>query len=69
MAEPVAVEVVPSETEAEMLCALLRTAGIKCGYRESNNTAEGFMGWREVLVDEDDVEQAREVLATQPSAD
>jgi Putative prokaryotic signal transducing protein len=66
---PVAVEVVRSETEAEMLCQLLRTAGITCGHRDAENMSEGFLGWREVLVGTDDVERAREVLATQPSAE
>jgi Putative prokaryotic signal transducing protein len=65
--EPVVVETVSTETEAEMLCALLRTAEIKCGHRESGNTAEGFLGGHDVLVAEEDVERAREVLATQPS--
>jgi hypothetical protein len=67
--ELVSVETVPSETEAEVVCEYLRTAGIKCGHRESDNTAAGFMRWREILVGEEDAVRAREVLAAKPSGE
>jgi Putative prokaryotic signal transducing protein len=60
--------VVPDEGEAEALCGLLRTEGIECSYRDTDISAGGifggrtFGGWREILVDEDDLEQARQLL-------
>jgi hypothetical protein len=47
--------------EAEMLCGLLRTAGVRASHR-SAVSADEFSGWREVLVFEDDLEAARELL-------
>lgn len=68
VSDVVPVKVVASETEAEVACALLRTAGIGCGYREPNIAAQSFGGWREILVSEHDVEAARELLAlTRPA--
>lgn len=67
------VTVVPNELEAEMVCALLRSAGIKCGHRETDVAAglaggqPGMMGPREVLVAAEDLERAREVLAADDS--
>ncbi len=64
----VVVTVVPSETEAEMACGLLRSAGIECGYRDTeaiDSPLENFIaaGPREILVREADLEDARSVLA------
>jgi putative signal transducing protein len=61
--------VVSSEVEAEMLCGLLRSAGIECGYRDTralDSTIEDFTaaGPREILVHPDDLERARELLPT-----
>jgi hypothetical protein len=64
--------VVADEMEAEALCGLLRTTGIKCAYRRSNRSAGvgtyggGFAiaGPTEVLVDETDIEDARKLLQT-----
>jgi hypothetical protein len=63
----VVVTVVPGETEAEIVCGLLRSAGIKCGYRDTeaiDSTIEDFIasGPREVLVSEEDLEAAKQLL-------
>jgi Putative prokaryotic signal transducing protein len=61
--------VVSNELEAEMLCSLLRTAGIACGQRKTDWAAgasdgsPSAVGPREVLVDDADLEAAREILA------
>ncbi|HKD31976.1 MAG TPA: DUF2007 domain-containing protein [Gaiellaceae bacterium] len=65
--EGVVVTVVPGETEAEIVCGLLRSAGIECGYRDTqaiDSPIEEFIasGPREVLVKEEDLEDARELL-------
>ncbi|MGH3084570.1 MAG: putative signal transducing protein [Gaiellaceae bacterium] len=67
MDELVVVEVVASEPEAELLCSLLRSAGIRCTYRVTNvgaGAADGLAvgGPQEVVVRAEDVESAREVL-------
>jgi Putative prokaryotic signal transducing protein len=60
--------VVPDEGAAEALCGLLRSEGIDCFYRDTDVAAAGtfggttFGGWREILVAEDDLERARELL-------
>ena len=62
---------VGDEMEAEEVCGLLRTNGIKCAHRPSNRSAgagygAGFTiaGPTEVLVDEVDLEDARKLIAT-----
>ena len=67
MDEPVRVTTVPGEAEAEALCGLLRSEGLECGYRpteEDDSAFEGFGsdGQQEILVHEADLEQAREIL-------
>jgi Putative prokaryotic signal transducing protein len=67
MDELVVVEVVASEPEAELLCSLLRSAGIECTYRVTNlgaGAADGLAvgGPQEVIVRQEDLESAREVL-------
>jgi hypothetical protein len=67
MDDPVVVKVVSDETEAELVCGLLRSAGIECGYRDTealDSTLEEFTaaGPREVLVHQSDLEAARAVL-------
>jgi Putative prokaryotic signal transducing protein len=62
--------VVGDEIEAEALCGLLRTNGIKCAHRRTDRSAAiGTYGggWPiagpiEVLVDEADLERARALL-------
>ena len=71
--ETVRLTVVPDEGEAEALVGLLRSEGIECFYRDTDVSATGifggstFGGWREVLVDEDDLERARKLLPDQPA--
>jgi putative signal transducing protein len=65
--EVVVVTVVSSETEAEVACGLLRSAGLKCAYRDTDaidSELEDFMaaGPREILVEASDLEVARELL-------
>jgi hypothetical protein len=62
------VTVVSGESEAEVVCGLLRSAGIKCAYRDTeaiDSPLEDFMpaGSREILVGESDLEAAKELLA------
>jgi hypothetical protein len=65
---PVVLTVVSGESEAEVVCGLLRSAGIKCAYRDTeaiDSSLEDFMaaGAREILVGEPDLEAAKELLA------
>ena len=67
MDEGVVVTAVTGEMEAEVVCGLLRSAGIECGHRvtEATDSAlEGIAsdGPREILVPETQVEAARAVL-------
>jgi hypothetical protein len=63
---------VPSEVEAELLCALLRTEEIECEQRPTNFSV-GMMdgmpggGPREVFVDAQDLARAQELLAASRS--
>ena len=68
MDEGVPVTTVSDEIEAEVVCGLLRSAGLECGHRvtEATDSAlEGIAadGPREVLVHERDLETAHAVLA------
>jgi putative signal transducing protein len=73
MDELATVTVVRNETEAELVSALLRTAGIPSFHRQTNAGA-GFgdgmpqTGAQEVLVEARDLERARETLAAEPEA-
>jgi hypothetical protein len=63
----VALTIVRSEAEAEMLCGMLRANGITCGHRQTNvgaGAADGFpgVGPLEVFVAEGDTRRARELL-------
>ena len=64
------VTTVASETEAELACGLLRSAGIECGYRETDaidSTLEDFTpaGPREIYVQPANLEVARELLSSE----
>jgi hypothetical protein len=64
----VVVKVVTGQSEAEVVCGLLRSAGIECAYRDTeaiDSSLEDFMaaGSREVIVREADLEAAKELLA------
>jgi hypothetical protein len=66
--DSVVLTVVSSETEAEVVCGLLRSAGLVCGYRDTpsiDSPLEDFMaaGPREILVRPTDLETARALLA------
>jgi type III secretory pathway lipoprotein EscJ len=57
--------VVSSQTEADIICALLRENEIACGDRAADVATYGTSGsggWREVLVKEDQLEDAQAVL-------
>jgi hypothetical protein len=67
MDDPVVAKVVSDEAEAELVCSLLRSAGIECGYRDNaalDSTLEDFTaaGPREILVRESDLDAARAIL-------
>jgi type III secretory pathway lipoprotein EscJ len=67
VAEVVRLTVVGSQSEADVVCSLLRAHGIACADRAADVSAErggGFGGWREILVRENDVASARELLGT-----
>jgi len=68
VAETVVLTVVSDEPEAEVVCGLLRSAGIECGYRDTeaiDSPLEDFTaaGRREVFVHESDLDAARALLA------
>jgi hypothetical protein len=63
----VALTMVRSEAEAEVLCGMLRVNGIACGYQQTNvgaGAADGFSrgGALEIFVAEGDAQQAQELL-------
>ncbi len=65
--ELVVIDVVATELEAEVLCGLLRSAGIECLGRQTNmgaGASDGMsvVGPYEVVVRAKDVESARDVL-------
>ena len=66
--EGVVLTVVSGEPEAEVVCGLLRSAGIDCTYRDTeaiDSPLEDFIaaGPREILVREPDLQAARALLA------
>jgi hypothetical protein len=68
MDEGVVVSTVSDEIESELVCGLLRSAGIECGSRPTEATDSAFEGIasdgpREILVHQTDLEAARAVLA------
>lgn len=63
----VVVEVVSTEPEAELLCGLLRSGGIKCLHKLTNRGAGAADGWgvggpRQVMVRQKDADSARKIL-------
>ena len=65
--EGVVLTVVSGEPEAQVVCGLLRSAGIDCAYRDTeaiDSQLEEFTaaGPREILVRESDAEAARALL-------
>lgn len=68
----VVVAVVSGESEADVVCGLLRSNGIECAYRDTqaiDSVIEDFTaaGPREIVVRASDADAARELLA--PPAD
>ena len=67
MDDLVVVEVVANEPEAELLCGLLRAAGISCSHQLTNRGAGAsdgmpFGGPRGITVRREDADSAREIL-------
>ena len=65
----VALTMVRSEAEAEVLCGMLRANGIACGYQQTNvgaGAADGFTrgGALEIFVAAGDLSRARQLLRT-----
>jgi hypothetical protein len=63
----VALTMVRSEAEAELVCGMLRADGIACGYQQTNvgaGAADGFTrgGALEVFVAAEDLNRARKLL-------
>ena len=68
----VVLTVVSGQPEAEVVCGLLRSEGIECGYRDTDqidSSLEDFIaaGSQEILVHEADLQSARELLAASES--
>jgi hypothetical protein len=66
--DTVVLTVVSTEPAAEVVCGLLRSAGIECGHRDTDaidSSVEDFIasGPQEILVRESDLEAAKELLA------
>jgi Putative prokaryotic signal transducing protein len=71
--EAVVLTVVSDEPEADIVCGLLRSNGIDCGYRDTeaiDSELEDFIaaGPREILVHPSDLDAARELLANRRPA-
>ncbi len=69
--EEVVVSVVETETEAQIVCGLLRANGIDCYYRDTqaiDSPLEDFTaaGAREIVVRAPDADAAKELLAADP---
>jgi hypothetical protein len=68
MAEPVPGATGLDEFGADIVCGLLRSAGLECGFRPTaaaDSAFEGIGGGRvEVIVHAHDADAAREVLAS-----
>lgn len=70
MAEPVVLNEVSSEGEAELVVSILRDAGIESAHRLSNRAAGALgatsgVGPYEILVHGEDVDAARQALSAQ----
>ena len=67
MEDTVVVKVVDDEPEAQIVCGLLRSNGIECGYRDTEqieSSLEDFTasGPREIFVHASDLEAAQALL-------
>jgi hypothetical protein len=62
--------VVGNSMEAETICGLLQTEGIACDHRQTDmgaGDAVGDSGPREILVAQDDLERAQQLVTTDAS--
>jgi hypothetical protein len=64
--------IVGNSIEAETICGLLRTEGIACDHRRTDmgagaGDAVGDSGPREILVAQDDLERAQQLVTTDAS--
>ncbi len=70
MDEPVPVTTVADELEADVVCGLLRSAGLECGFRPTgadDSAFEGIGAGRvEIIVHASDLDAAREILDSTP---
>ena len=72
--EPVVLDVVGSEFEADVICGLLRSEGIECGVQKTNlavgmaDASASAAGPREIIVHAADLARAREILKDQQQA-
>jgi hypothetical protein len=68
MGRTVRLTVVPDEGAAIILCGMLQAEGIDCVYRPTDmaqgawDGSYGFAGWREILVDSENLERACELV-------
>jgi hypothetical protein len=66
MDEPVPVTTVADELEADVVCGLLRSAGLECGFRATANEDSAFegigAGRMEILVHPSELDAARAIL-------
>jgi hypothetical protein len=74
MEDAVVVKRVSGEFEADLVCGLLRSAGIECGSRvtdEIDSAFDNFLeaGPHEVIVHPQDLEAARQLLAESERGD
>jgi hypothetical protein len=56
-------------TDVEAISGLLRSEGIRCFHRPTDTTAhavDGPSGWHEILVNEEDLPRARELVDAGP---
>jgi hypothetical protein len=70
MADSVRLTVMANQAEADVVCSLLRAHGIACADRPADIAAGselggGFGWWTEILVPEDALDAARELLASE----
>jgi hypothetical protein len=72
MSELVVLDVVGSEPEAEIILSLLRTEGIQAIAQKTNfavglaDASSSGAGPREILVHEENLERARQIIEEQP---